>query len=314
MSLAPVPSTVPGSMYPPSAPIINSSDYNYYNPQFQQPHQQQQHQTQTQPRMLSFREYVQQNLDPNDKLNKFDAVRQTRYNQYKEKFRAEQIEKFFQAHKADDWFRARYHPKDSQKRKEEQRKWIKNRLEIFTCLIEKYSDLSLDSTNESNLKQLYKFIDECVVKMEDGLDAKLDEAPAQKEKDRKSPKIETKNIEESSKSASDPSGSEDEEGKLNDSFVSNVSVDDAQNSPTNSQMNTVPKKTVSIFFKNLPLIITRSDLERVSKNSLYNFKFFKKKLDKIFFKTLRLVENSKVISELLCQSRHPIEDFVVVHG
>ena len=52
----------------------------------------------TQPRMLSFKEYSQ-TLDPNDKLNKFDAVRQSKYNQYKETFRAEQTRAFFEAHK-----------------------------------------------------------------------------------------------------------------------------------------------------------------------------------------------------------------------
>jgi hypothetical protein len=212
-------------------------------------------QFQTQPRMLSFREFNATMLDPMDRSNKIDQVRQARYNQYKEAFRAEQTRIFFEAHKDEDWFRLRYHPSEAAGRKTEQRRVIQKRLRIFRELQPRYTNMALSASDEVQLKSLYKFLDACLIKLEDGDDRDLsileqiyNEKGESGEKNRAQDR---KSMKKSSSKDSDGESS-DEEGKLNDE------------QSDKSEKLTIPKKTQSIFFKHLPVNVTRQDMENVS--------------------------------------------------
>ena len=129
----------------------------------------------TQPQILSFKNFLQ-NLNQN--LTPEQATK--RYNEYKNNFRKDQIELFFDAHKEEEWFKFRYHPDESVKRKEEYRNAIKRRLNIFMDLYEKkYLDnVYVDMDNYEELK---KFICAVIIKLEDGSDEDLKMLDAQEE-------------------------------------------------------------------------------------------------------------------------------------
>jgi hypothetical protein len=121
----------------------------------------------TQPQMLSFKTFLQslnQNLSPEQATK--------RYNEYKNSFRKEQIEFFFDAHKEEEWFKSRYHPDESSKRKDEYRSGIKRRLTIFMELYEKgyLENVCVDMDNYESLK---KFLCAVIIKLEDGNDEDL---------------------------------------------------------------------------------------------------------------------------------------------
>ncbi len=132
--------------------------------------------------MLSFKQFMAGlQAESNEPISQELATK--RYNDYKNSFRREQITLFYGVHKNEDWFKCRYHPDDSAKRKDEQREAIKRRLKLFFGLIEKYCtknesnnyfDLSLDMTQEKDRQNMHKFIDACIIKLEDGTDADLD--------------------------------------------------------------------------------------------------------------------------------------------
>jgi hypothetical protein len=236
---------------------------------------------QTQPRMLSFREFAMTMLDPSDRANKQDQVRQTRYNLYKESFRAEQTRLFFEAHKAEDWFRLRYHPRDAPDRKNEQRCVIQRRLRIFRQLYALHepardNGLALSASDAASLGRLYKFLDACLVRLEDGDERDLavldriyknDDAvsyctlPAA---DRGQPSEKEKRERRERDGGSDDNNensdeSEEEEGRL-PKVETKTDVEKKE-----EEAIAVPKRTQSIFFKYLPVDVTRQDLETVCK-------------------------------------------------
>ena len=128
---------------------------------------------------MSFKQFLATlNSDASKETVTADVATQ-KYTEYKNNFRREQIIKFFAAHKNEEWFKCRYHPKISTKRKEEQRESIKRRLDLFMSLLDRYGGgdaerpLSLDMTDLANCTCLYKFLDAAMVRLEGGSDADL---------------------------------------------------------------------------------------------------------------------------------------------
>lgn len=167
----------------------------------------------TQPRMLTFREFLK-TLNDDELKNQTESYRLNKYNLYKEEFRAEQTLEFFDKHKNEDWFRLRYHPEDSYKRKIELKDSIHNRLQIFNEIYDKYGNgVSLEISNENVKEKLSKFLDACMIRLEGG---------------------------------------------LNDS-----DLDILEKIYAEKQEVKIPQRTQSIFFKHLPVYVTRQDLERI---------------------------------------------------
>jgi hypothetical protein len=289
---------------------------------------------QTQPQMLSFKQFMSglQAESNNMQISQETGIK--RYNDYKNSFRREQINLFFAVHKNEDWFKCRYHPDDSAKRKDEQREAIKRRLSIFTSLFEKYSqhfDLSLDMTDDKDRQNLYKFLDACIIKLEGGTDSDLDilekiyipsgliskneneknheendenkknkvsddesgmgsndnsdeeeEDDDDDDKDNKNQdskfdrkkKSKKKKIvkikEESSIEKNDKteetitsSKSEETEALAEAATVTEVKKEENPVLKSNTETIVIPQKTQSIFFKHLPVNVTRQDLEEV---------------------------------------------------
>jgi hypothetical protein len=131
----------------------------------------------TQPQMMSFKQFLASLGNAEKELTPEMATK--RYNDYKNDFRREQIASFFQAHKNEEWFKYRYHPEESAKRRDEQRENIFKRLDIFIALMNNYdkqdgvNELSLDMTNDDDRRRLFKFLDACMIKLEGGIDDDL---------------------------------------------------------------------------------------------------------------------------------------------
>ncbi|XP_019877374.2 serrate RNA effector molecule homolog isoform X2 [Aethina tumida] len=146
------------------------SYYNHYAPYHQPAHREPASAPQIEgqpPPMMSFKAFL---ATQDDNISDSEAIE--KYNDYKLEFQRQQLNEFFVAHKDDEWFRLKYHPEDSIKRKEEQAAALKKRLEVFLDLqasgaIDKIT-IDCPRTNE-----LLKLLDTVVIKLEGGTDEDL---------------------------------------------------------------------------------------------------------------------------------------------
>ncbi len=123
----------------------------------------------TQPPFLSFKLFLQQQ---DDNISDEEAIR--KYNDYKTDFKKTQINNFFLEHKEEDWFKQRYHPDENFKRRNEQNQFILNRLDVFMDLMQNQTswfDAAMCEMDHS--KDLIKFLDAVVIKLEGGGDQDL---------------------------------------------------------------------------------------------------------------------------------------------
>ncbi|KAG5889952.1 hypothetical protein JTB14_018847 [Gonioctena quinquepunctata] len=143
--------------------------YNHYGSYHQQPHREPQASQieGQQPPMMSFKAFL---ATQDDNISDSEAIE--KYNDYKLEFQRQQLNEFFVSHKDDEWFRLKYHPEESVKRKEEQMAALKRRVEVFLDLMKagKIAGVSVDcaKTNE-----LLKLLDTVVIKLEGGTDEDL---------------------------------------------------------------------------------------------------------------------------------------------
>nr|CAD7440480.1 unnamed protein product [Timema bartmani] len=162
----------------------NSGGYNYRNQWMQESYvpqhnysgnfnNQKELQTDTQPPMMSFKAFLQ---TQDDNITDDEAIR--KYNEYKLEFKRQQLNEFFMAHKDEEWFKIKYHPEDSVRRKDEQSASLKHRLEVFIEFLE--SDrLDAVSVDAHQQEQLITLLDAVVIRLEGGteLDLQILEAP-----------------------------------------------------------------------------------------------------------------------------------------
>ncbi|XP_057659781.1 serrate RNA effector molecule homolog [Diorhabda carinulata] len=120
-----------------------------------------------QPPMMSFKAFL---ATQDDNISDSEAIE--KYNDYKLEFQRQQLNEFFVAHKDDEWFRLKYHPEESVKRKEEQRAALKRRVDVFIDLLNagKIDCVKVDCA-ETN--KLLKLLDTVVIKLEGGSDEDL---------------------------------------------------------------------------------------------------------------------------------------------
>ncbi|XP_045463642.1 serrate RNA effector molecule homolog isoform X2 [Harmonia axyridis] len=119
------------------------------------------------PPMMSFKAFL---ATQDDNISESEAIE--KYNDYKLEFQRQQLNEFFVAHKDDEWFRLKYHPEDSVKRKEEQMAALKKRVEVFLDLYNsgKLEGITVDCCKTNQLLQL---MDTVVIKLEGGTDEDL---------------------------------------------------------------------------------------------------------------------------------------------
>merc|ERR1712013_364672 len=99
-----------------------------------------------------------------------EAIR--KYAEYKPEFKRQQLNEFFVTHKEEEWFRQKYHPEDSVKRKAELLEMLEKRIEVFKLFKEqnKYDGMALDGENQD---ALVKLLDSVVIMLEGGTENDL---------------------------------------------------------------------------------------------------------------------------------------------
>ncbi|CAH1999893.1 unnamed protein product [Acanthoscelides obtectus] len=120
-----------------------------------------------QPPMMSFKAFL---ATQDDNISDSEAIE--KYNDYKLEFQRQQLNEFFVAHKDDEWFRLKYHPEESVKRKEEQMSHLKRRVEVFMDLL-KNGKIDAVTVDCSKTNELLKLLDTVVIKLEGGTDEDL---------------------------------------------------------------------------------------------------------------------------------------------
>ncbi|XP_060718559.1 serrate RNA effector molecule homolog isoform X3 [Tachysurus vachellii] len=132
------------------------------------------------PVMKTFKEFL---LSLDDSVDETESVK--RYNEYKIDFRRQQMQEFFLSHKGEEWFRSKYHPDESGKRKAEAHAALQNRLNAFQYLMEGgwFDNISMDI---DRAPQILKILDAAVIKMEGGTenDLRILEQPVEDEEER----------------------------------------------------------------------------------------------------------------------------------
>lgn len=157
--------------------VDTSYSYSSWTPEPQGGYQnstQRMDQIETQPPMLTLKAFLQ---SQDDNISDEDAIR--KYNEYKLEFRRQQLNEFFVAHKEEEWFRLKYHPEDSAKRREEQMAALKKRVDVFMEFLET-GRLDKVSVDAEQSEQLIKLLDAVVIRLEGGTDLDLsilDEVP-----------------------------------------------------------------------------------------------------------------------------------------
>ena len=120
-----------------------------------------------QPAMMSFKAFLQ---TQDDQISDEEAIR--KYAEYKLEFKRQQLNEFFVTHKEEEWFRQKYHPEDSVKRKAELLEMLEKRIEVFKLFKEqnKYDGMALDGENQD---ALVKLLDSVVIMLEGGTENDL---------------------------------------------------------------------------------------------------------------------------------------------
>ncbi|XP_069705569.1 serrate RNA effector molecule homolog isoform X2 [Periplaneta americana] len=121
----------------------------------------------TQPPMMSFKAYLQ---TQDDNITDEEAIK--KYNEYKLEFKRQQLNEFFVTHKEEEWFKIKYHPEDSVKRRDEQMAALKNRVEVFLEFLQQ-TRLDKVSVDADQSEQLIRLLDAVVIRLEGGTDYDL---------------------------------------------------------------------------------------------------------------------------------------------
>lgn len=234
----------------------------------------------TQPPMMSLKAFL---ITQDDNITDEEAL--SKYNEYKLQFKRNQLNEFFIAHKDEEWFKIKYHPDDSVKRKEEQTIALKKRLEVFKEFLAngKVDNVCVDADNPDPLIHL---LDSVVIKLEGGTDYDLTVLkPEETLKPKQQPESEKKEFIKKTDAETNSDGevdSEKEDGETNkkENSEKNNSEDteDKENKKSeimditndNDQDDDVVKpralhRTTSLFLRTLAPTINKCELETICK-------------------------------------------------
>ncbi|KAI6191692.1 Arsenite-resistance protein 2-like protein [Aphelenchoides bicaudatus] len=207
--------------------------------------------------MLTYKRFLE-TLD--DSISDEEAI--ARYTDYKFEFRKQEYDKFFEAHKDDEWFQFKYHPELSKASSEQQQNNLKKRLEIYNELVTQNGfgkELRLDVDNCENL---IRFMDSVVIKLEDGT-AEDVELMLQE------PVFDEAIDEVKKKLASDANGNGEQKNGNGETLTNGATKTEAaedESEPIKELLKRVPYKTNSIFFRNIPSTAKHEEIENECKN------------------------------------------------
>ncbi|XP_045110234.1 serrate RNA effector molecule homolog isoform X2 [Portunus trituberculatus] len=162
----------------------------------------------TQPPMMTFKAFMEQ---CDDTITEEEALR--KYSDYKLEFKRQQLNEFFINHKEEEWFKAKYHPEECVKRKEEQLANLKRRMSTFSELYHagRLETISVDADQSD---QLLKLLDSVVIKLEGGTDLDLQVLDQVVEEEPPKPPQATPGTLDAGGDGEGTGGGQEEEGKL----------------------------------------------------------------------------------------------------
>merc|ERR1719322_558259 len=117
--------------------------------------------------MMSFKTFLG---TQDDTISDEEAIK--KYAEYKLEFKRQQLNEFFVNHKDEEWFKLKYHPEDSSKRKEEQKTALNCRVEVFNKFLKqgKFDKVTVDNDQSDSI---VKLLDSVVILLEGGNDFDL---------------------------------------------------------------------------------------------------------------------------------------------
>ncbi|XP_074656901.1 serrate RNA effector molecule homolog [Tubulanus polymorphus] len=121
----------------------------------------------SQPLQMTFKQFL---ASQDDSISDEEAVK--KFAEYKLEFHRDQINEFFLAHKDEEWFKAKYHPEECEKRHEDQRAVLKRRVEVFQHLVDK-GFIDGHSLDHDCVDKIVRFLDAVVILLEGGDDYDL---------------------------------------------------------------------------------------------------------------------------------------------
>merc|ERR1712228_643117 len=163
----------------------------------------------TQPTMMSFKTFLG---TQDDTISDEEAIK--KYAEYKLEFKRQQLNEFFVSHKDEEWFKLKYHPEDSAKRKEEQKLGLNSRVEVFSKFLKdgKFDNVTVDNDQADSI---VKVLDSVVILLEGGTDFDLQvlERTEEEEKEKSVEKEEKPFVLGDDTKQSEKEGEHNEEGK-----------------------------------------------------------------------------------------------------
>ncbi|KAH7727903.1 arsenite-resistance protein 2 containing protein [Aphelenchoides avenae] len=218
------------------------------------------------PVMLTFKKFL---ATQDESITDEEAI--AKYNDYKLEFKRQECEKFFQAHKDEEWFRLKYHPGESKDIKAEHAEFVRKRVEVFTELVEKgwLDRVHLDYDCAADIIRL---MDAAVTKLEGGTDEDLEALKTEEIDDESVLDLAKAKEADSSKTADSSSeaavvenGGTDVKPTVKQENGNGEAVATNGDGEKSPKKKTQLHKTSSIFFRNIPVTATLADIENICK-------------------------------------------------
>lgn len=113
--------------------------------------------------LMSFKQFVSQS---EDNFDEDEAVK--KYNSYKKDFKFNHVNKFFDAHKLNEWFKQMYDPELHKANLHRQQEAVRKRLEVFTHLYKDLGVIEGQPVEISNQAKLNEILDSAAIMVEGG--------------------------------------------------------------------------------------------------------------------------------------------------
>ncbi|WKY00575.1 hypothetical protein Q1695_014979 [Nippostrongylus brasiliensis] len=196
--------------------------------------------------MLTFKKFL---MTQDDDIS--DSAALAAYNEYKQEYKRKELQRFFDAHKGEEWFRQKYHPEESSAIHDAHMAAIKKRLEIFNDLKAKgcLDNFTLDL---QHAREIIRIMDTLVVRLEGGSDEDVEAL--------KHEKIEDDSLFDLGEKKSDEdNGADKDEARGSESEVNEEGRE--------KRKKTLLHKTSSVFMRNVPATVKVADLEAICSRS-----------------------------------------------
>ncbi|KAK6739624.1 hypothetical protein RB195_008241 [Necator americanus] len=196
--------------------------------------------------MLTFKKFL---MTQDDDIS--DSAALASYNEYKQEYKKRELQRFFDAHKTEEWFRHKYHPEESAAVRAARMTEIRKRLEIFNDLKAKgcFDDVTLDL---QHAREVIRLMDTLVVKLEGGSEEDVEAL--------KNEKIEDDSLFDLGEKKSDEDNGDDKD-------EARGSESEANEDGQQKRRKTLLHKTSSVFMRNVPATVKIADLEAICSRS-----------------------------------------------